>query len=72
MSSPPRGPKLDVRCSSPCRLVTHSISMPSPNSSLQRTPARGEYIASRRPTAAGNVLATSAYGRTLGPLSSGR
>ena len=55
-----------------CTLVTYSGSMPSPNSSLQRTPARVEYIASRRPSAAGNVLATSAFGRTLGPLSSGR
>ena len=55
-----------------CKLVTYAGSMPSPNSSLQRTPARVEYIASRRPAAAGNVLATSAFGRTLGPLSSGR
>ena len=55
-----------------CQLVTHATSMQSPNSSLQRTPARGKYIAVRRPSAVGNVLATSAFGRTLGPLSSGR
>jgi hypothetical protein len=55
-----------------CKLVTHTGSMPSPNTSLQRTPARIECIALRRPAAVGNALATSAYGRTLGPLSSGR
>ena len=42
-----------------------------PNSSLHRTPARVECIALRRPAAVGNALATSAFGRTLGPLSSG-
>ena len=64
--------KFEVQHPRDLRLVTHSKSTHWPNSSLQRTSARVECIASRRPSAAGNALATSAFGRTLGPLSSGR
>jgi hypothetical protein len=68
----PAGAVLGVFRQRQCKLVTQATSMPSPNTSLQRTPARVECIALRRPAAVGNALATSALGRTLGPLSSGR